>query len=284
MSIAFLNGDYLPLDQARISPMDRGFLFGDAVYEVIPSFDGRLVGFGLHMQRMQRGLNDLQIEGTPGEEAWRAICEELLRKNGAGSLGLYLHISRGADNSRRHVYPGEIKPTLFAFSYDINAPGTEPENTQTMRVQSQNDLRWRRCHMKTTALLGNVMHMQESAAQGNDEVLLYNEEKQITEGASCNVFVIKDGVVATPPLEQQILPGITRHLVLDILRQHSAITTEVRPVSLSEAREADEIWFTSSTRDLIPVVELDGAAVGSGHPGPVWQKAQQLFAEHKYSY
>ncbi len=285
MTIAFLNGDYLPLEEARISPMDRGFLFGDGIYEVIPSYGGRLVGFAPHIERMHDGMNAIEILSPHSNQQWREICETLAQRNGAGNLGIYLQVSRGADTKRHHAYPTGITPTVFGFTFDIPAePTADRSSAKTLKVASGEDKRWQRCNIKSVALLGNVMHFQQGAADGKDEILLYNKAHNVTEGAACNVFIVKDGTVITPPLDHQILPGITRHIALDILHKYSDIPVEERSVSMEEARHADEIWFSSSTKELIAVVELDGSPVGDGRPGPVWEQAQTLFTEHKYDY
>jgi len=284
-STVYLNGSYLPMHEARISPMDRGFLFGDGIYEVIPAYDGRLVGFGPHMNRMRDGLAALEIPYQVDEDAWREIAAQLIARNGGGDLGLYLHVSRGADTRRDHAYPPGIAPTEFAFAYPI-PPSPEPDKTRAPRytVSTAADLRWRRCNIKSTALLGNVMHYQQGVAGGHREVILYNARSEITEAAACNVYVVRNGVVATPPLDEQILPGITRHLLLAILRRDGSIAVEERPVLLAELAQADEVWLSSSSKDLVPVVAVDGRPVGDGEVGDVWLAAQALLSRHKFDF
>ncbi|MFK8020255.1 MAG: aminotransferase class IV [Pseudomonadales bacterium] len=285
MTIAYLNGEFLPLEEARISPMDRGFLFGDGIYEVIPSYNGKLVGFLPHINRMRDGLNAVEIAQTDSDQYWRGICEELSVRNGGGNLGIYIQVSRGADTKRHHAYPIGIAPTVFAYAFEIPAePEAKRDTAKTLKVVSSLDQRWARCNIKSVALLGNVMHFQQGSASGKDEVLLFNERDEVTEGAACNVFVVKGGVIATPPLDNQILPGVTRQILLSILKQSQSIAVQERVVTLDEAREADEIWFSSSTKEVIPVVELDGDPVGDGAPGPIWEAAQTLFSQQKYDY
>ncbi|GAB5450352.1 MAG: D-amino acid aminotransferase [Halioglobus sp.] len=285
MNTVYLNGDYLPMHEARISPMDRGFLFGDGIYEVIPSYDGRLVGFGPHLERMQQGLDALEIKLRLEHTQWRRIAEELIERNGGGALAIYIHISRGADNRRHHAYPENIAPTVFALAYEIpEAPTADRSIAKLFRVSTAEDLRWKHCDIKTTALLGNVMHYQQSHARGEDEVILYNNAGEITEAAACNVYVVKDGVVATPELDKQKLPGITRQLLLKILRADGSIPIEERVVTLEELRNADEVWLSSSSKDIAPVVAVDGNQVGDGAPGDVWHAAQTLFSQHKFDY
>lgn len=285
MSIVYLNGDYLPMSEARISPMDRGFLFGDGIYEVVPSYAGRLVGFGPHMQRMQQGLDAIEIKLRVDETQWRGIAEELMERNGKGNLGIYFHISRGSDIRRNHAYPENIAPTLYGFAFEIPpAPVADKTVATCYRVSTAEDLRWRRCNIKSTALLGNVMHYQHGHSRGHSETILYNEAGELTEAAACNVFVVKDGMVTTPELDHQKLPGITRLMLLDILRRHSDIPVEERAVTMAEVRAADEVWLTSSSKEVASVVEIDDQPVGSGGIGDVWLAAETLFAQHRYDY
>lgn len=285
MSTVYLNGSFMPMAEAKISPMDRGFLFGDGIYEVIPSYSGKLVGFGPHMTRMQDGLNALEIQVQIDQDHWRDISQQLIERNGGGNLGIYLHISRGADSRRHHAYPENIAPTLFAFAFEIPpAPQADKALASTYQVSTTEDLRWKRCNIKSTALLGNVMHYQQGYANGHNETILYNAQKELTEAAACNVFVVKDGVVATPDLDYQKLPGITRFMAIDILRRDGNIPVEERTVSLAELRDADEVWLSSSSKELAPVVEIDGAPVGDGKVGDVWLAAQSLFVKHRYDY
>lgn len=285
MTIAYLNGEYLPLEKARISPMDRGFLFGDGIYEVIPVHDGRLIGFGLHLDRMREGLDAVEIRLGWAAEKWRELCDKLIEKNGGGNLAIYLQVTRGADTKRHHAYPEGIAPTVFAFASELKMASQKGMAAAgPMKVSSAEDKRWRRCNIKSTALLGNIIHFQKGKAEGNDETILFNAAGELTEGAASNVFVVKHGAVSTPPLDQQVLPGITRLMLLDMLRQDGSIPVEERVVTLEEARDADEIWFTSSTKEVAPVIEIDGQPVGDGKPGPVWKTAYRLFTDRKFDY
>lgn len=285
MSIVYLNGQLMPMQDARISPMDRGFLFGDGIYEVVPCFAGKPVGFKLHMQRMQQGLTELGIAQHFSDAQWQDIVAQLLSANGGGNLGVYLHVSRGTQMRRAHAYPSDVTPTVFAFTFEIgHAPSADPTQARTFKAVTEQDRRWRRCHIKSTALLGNIMHYHQGQQQGADEVLLFNEQQQLTEAASCNVFVVKDGVIATPVLDHQILPGITRYILLEVLRRHSRFDVQERSISRAEVLCADEIWLTSSSKEVAPVIELDGKPVGQGGIGPLWSEVQALFSAHKYDF
>lgn len=285
MNTAFLNGTYLPLEEAKISPMDRGFLFGDGIYEVVPSYAGKMVGFAPHIQRMNDGLTAIGIDLGWSESDWADLCRELIEKNGAGNLGIYLQVSRGADSKRFHGFPENVTPTVFAFAFKIAPPPLADKATaKKYKVSTARDLRWERCQIKSTALLGNVLHFQQGQDQGNDETLLFNGDDQLTEASSCNAYIVKDGIVITPPLDNQLLPGITRHILLDILRRDGGISVEERIVTMNEVRNADEVWITSSSKEIGAVVEIDGVPVGNGEIGDVWLAAQKLYSAGKYNY
>lgn len=275
----------MPVTEAKISPMDRGFLFGDGIYEVIPSFGGRLVGFTPHMKRMFGGLNAIEIEHEFSFDMFKTICRNLCEKNGSGNLGVYIHISRGTDDKRHHAFPTGLTPTVFAYTFEIPpAPTSNISAAKTYKVNTHEDLRWQRCDIKTTALLGNVMHYQHGHAAGCDETLLFNNRDELTEGSSCNVFMVKNNVIATPELDAQKLPGVTRYMLLTILKQHSNFRVEERVITKNELVQADEIWLTSATKHIGPVIELDGQPVGTGKIGPVWQQTLDLFSAHQFDF
>ena len=285
MTIAYLNGSYMPLEEARISPMDRGFLFGDGIYEVIPSYGGRMVGFAPHISRLQDGLNAIEINHPWRQAQWRELCTTLLEKNGNGNLGIYLHVSRGADSKRNHAYPKGIEPTLFGYAFEIPEPPVADRHlVKPYTCSTDQDLRWNRCHIKSTSLLGNVLHYQQSQQKGDGEILLYNENNELTECGACNAYIVKNGIVATPRLDHQILPGITRRLVLKILRDDASIPLEERVITMDEVWNADEIWISSSSKEVMPVVRLDGKLIGDGKVGPVWEAAIRLYQTRKFDF
>jgi len=285
MSIAFLDGSYMPIEQAKISPLDRGFLFGDGIYEVVPSYAGKMVGFAPHVLRMKSGLEAIGIKLDWSMDDWSELCQRLIAENGAGNLGIYLHVSRGADNKRHHAFPENIAPTVFAFTFEIAAaPIADKAKAKPYKVSTTRDLRWERCHIKSTALLGNVLHFQQGYEQGNDETLLFNADNQLTEASACNAFIVIDGTVITPPLDNQLLPGITRQIVLDVLRKDGRIKVEERSVSMDEVMSADEVWITSSSKEIAPVTEVDGKAVGNGEIGDIWLATQTLYSAGKFDY
>lgn len=285
MSTVYLNGEFMPMDAARISPMDRGFLFGDGIYEVIPCYDGRSVGLTPHLQRMQDGLDAIELDFSVDVGEWTEIVEKLSRENDGNSLGIYIQISRGADSRRHHAMPTHIDATRYAFAFEIpDPPVADKALAPRYEVSATRDLRWQRCNIKSTSLLGNVMHYQHGHSRGYQETLLFNADDELTEAAACNVFVVKNGCVATPELDHQKLPGITRFMLLDMLRRHSSLTVEERTVQRAEVDDADEVWLTSSSKEVAPVVAIEGKPVGDGAVGDVWLEAQGLFCKHRFDY
>jgi len=276
----------MPIEEAKISPLDRGFLFGDGIYEVIPSYFGKNVGFKDHINRMNDGLNAIGIDLKWSEAQWQSLCDNLSKKNGAGSLGIYIQVSRGADTKRFHGFPKNVSPTVFAMAVEIPVPKTPDLSTigQGYALTSTEDLRWQRCQIKSTSLLGNVLHFQQGYEAGCQETLLFNNQNQLTEASSSNIFIVKEGVIATPIQDNQILSGITRGLLINILAKDGTLTVQERTIFLDEVRSADEIWLTSSSKEIAPVTMLDGAIVGDGKVGQVWLKAATLYAENKFSY
>ncbi len=285
-TIAFLNDEYMPLEEAHISPMDRGFLFGDGIYEVIPSYDNQIVGFSAHMKRMENSLQALEIENPLSREDWKTVIQALIEKNIdelGTSIGVYLHVSRGMQLSRSHGYEEGITPTIFGFAFRIPASqSARPDHVQGLSVSLAKDLRWQRCHIKSTSLLGNVLHLQEAKRDGKQESILYNHNEEITEATTSNVFIVEGSVVRTPPLDNQLLPGITRQLVIESLINENI---QVEEVAFTKQRllDADEVWLTSSSKEIAPVVNVDDKIIGNGQPGEMWRKALQAYTAHKFS-
>jgi D-alanine transaminase len=285
MSIAFLDGSYMPIEQAKISPMDRGFLFGDGIYEVVPSYAGKMVGFAPHITRMQEGLQAIGIQLDWSVDDWAELCNRLIAENDAGNLGIYLHVSRGTDTKRFHAFPENVAPTVFAYTFEIApAPIADKSIVKAKKASTTRDLRWERCQIKSTALLGNMLHFQHGYAQGSDETLLFNADNQLTEASACNVFIVKNGNVITPLLDNQKLPGITRQIILDVLRNDGQICVEERIVTMDEVANADEVWITSSSKEIAPITEIDGKPVGDGTIGDIWLAAQTLYSAAKFDY
>lgn len=278
MAISYLNGEFVPLEQARISPLDRGFLFGDGIYEFIAYYGGRPVGFSQHIERLFSGLQFIGIESPLSKQDWRSHCDRLLQENDTSTSGVYIQVSRGADTKRSHHFPQGLAPTVFIMLVDMpSGEDLRQQREQGLRIISEEDRRWRNCDIKSTALLGNILHFQHAVSGGYDETLLFNADGELTEGAASNVFVVIDGEVLTPQLDGQKLPGINRQIILDVLRAETNIPVLEDVVTLAQARGADEIWFSNSAVGIIPVVELDGKSVSQGRPGPIFQRVEILF-------
>ena len=266
-SVAFLNGSFAPLDSVCISPLDRGFLFGDGVYEVIPCYRGKLFRLEQHLDRLERSLAAIRIENPYSKDAWMSLFSELLENNGGGDQLLYLQITRGVA-PRDHAFP-QTQPTVFAMA----RPWKRDENPASANAITDHDNRWHRCDIKSIALLGNVLLRQAAVEEGAVENVLIRDG-HVTEGAASNVFVVLDGVIKTPPKGPLILNGVTREVVLELMQDIGMVGGEF-PISEKDLKNAEEIWVTSSSMELKPVVELDGVRVGGGQPGPKWM---ELFA------
>lgn len=277
-SITYLNGEFLPLENAKISVMDRGFLFGDGVYEVIPVYDGKLFRMQEHVQRLQMSFEAIRIDNPLSDSQWLAALNKLIATNGGGDLALYLQVSRGSAWVRDHTFPKDAAPTVFAMVSPLK-PIDIAGMSEGYSAITLDDIRWQWCHVKTTALLGNVLLKQQAADENHLEAILIRDG-YATEGSSTNLFVVNEGVIFTPPKSPALLPGITRDLVVELANDNGLECRE-EPVALSLLQAADEIWVTSSTKEVAPIVELDGKVVGSGMAGPVWQQMIALFQDYK---
>ncbi len=276
---AYLNGQYTPLEEARVPAMDRGFLLGDAVYEVIPFYHG--VGFRLpqHLTRLQRSLDAVGIELDPSIDLG-AVFEQLVARNPGRHQAIYLQISRGVAPQRKLRYPAELRPTVFAYSYPIQLALEGPlDQVQGIRAVTVEDQRWLRCDIKATGLLANILAIQQADAHGADEPLLVSEGR-VTEGTSCNLFLVEDGAIVTPQLEPHILGGTTRGLILE-LAQQAGLPVKQEQVAQSRLVHADELWISSSTRGVLPVIQVNGQPVGKGVPGPLWFKVAALYQQYE---
>lgn len=277
MTQVYLNGDYLPLEEARIPVMDRGFLFGDGVYEVIIAYGGRPMRLTEHMDRLDASLAAIRIADPLSREQWYGIFRRLLGTD-AGDKVLYLQVTRGVDAQRNHLFPAVASPTVFAMAWDARPRCADIARTGVAAI-TLDDLRWLRCDIKSTALLGNVLLRQEAEEAGGEESILVRDGR-VTEGSSSNVFLVHNGELVTPPKDQLVLPGITRDLVLE-LAAGAGIPCSEREIARGELMRADEIWITSSSREVAPVTRLDDAPVGDGVPGPLWRQLDALYQDHK---
>jgi len=275
LSQCYLNGEYVALRDARISPLDRGFLFSDSVYEVLPVFGGRMFLFREHFDRLARSLHEIRIDNPHTHEEWRAILDRLIARNGSSDCYLYLQVSRGMEYGRNHAFPPVVTPTVFAMASPLPV-FTDAQRAEGLSAITVEDFRWGRCDIKSTALLANVLMKQQAADAGaNEAIIVRNGE--VLEGSSTSVFVVKNGVLATPPNSHSILPGTTRDATLSLAA--NVMPAEVRSISLAELRAADEVWISAATRDVLPITRIDGAPIGSGRPGPAWLRMADAFTQ-----
>ena len=269
----YLNGEYVALRDARISPLDRGFLFGDSVYEVLPVFGGRMFLFREHFDRLARSLREIRLENPHSHEEWHGILEQLIVRNGGGDMYVYLQVTRGMEYGRNHAFPAVVKPTVFVMSSPLPV-FTDAQRAAGFSAITIEDFRWGRCDIKATALLANVLMKQQAADAGANETLIVHDG-EVLEGASTSVFIVKGGVLITPPNSHRILPGTTRDAALSLARE--VMPVEIRNISLEELRAADEVWISAATRDVLPVTRVDGAPIGTGRPGPAWTRLSESF-------
>jgi D-alanine transaminase len=280
MKRVYLNGEWLPPEEAKISVFDRGFIFGDGVYEVIPAYGGRLFRLPQHLQRLDTSLADIGLPNPLAAGEWRAVLERLVHESGSDDHSVYLQVTRGPA-PRDHAFPKQVTPTVFAFAQPIRYPDPALLRTGITAVTTA-DIRWQRCDIKTTALLANVLLRQLAVEQDAAETILLRDG-YLTEGAVSNIFVVRAGVVLTPPKGRFILPGITRDLVLELARTHG-IPCEEAPISEAQLRSADEVWVSSSTREVLPVTRLDDKPVGDGRPGPLVERMRELYRDYKRAF
>jgi D-alanine transaminase len=277
LPLCYLNGEYLPLAAARVSPLDRGFLFGDAVYEVVPAYGGRPFRLREHLDRLNRSLASLRMPPPRSHAEWAGICARLIAQEGARESHIYIQVSRGAEFGRNHAWPEGMEPTLFAYVTALQP--TPPELLdQGVAAITAADTRWARRDIKSTALLANVLLKKRAADVGAFETIML-ENGELTEGSSTTVHVILGGVIHAPPNGNHILPGTTRDVVTELALRLD-ISMDTRRVTETTLRSADEIWLTFATRGVLPVTSLDGLPVGSGHPGPLFKRMHAAFLNY----
>ncbi len=272
--IVYLNGKYLPLTEAKISVLDRGFLFGDGVYEVIPAYYGKLFLFQEHLARLNNSLKLIQLPVLYDERQWLDILHPLLTED--QDQYIYLQITRGVVNKRDHAFPEDIQPTVFAM---CSAIAHISDRDKGVKAITLDDTRWELCNVKATTLLANILLRQKAVEQQCAEAILV-KDNYVTEGAASNVFAVIDGVLTTPPNNNEILPGITRQLIIKLAKENQIPVAE-RAITLNELQTASEIWLSSSTREILPVVELDKKPVANGRPGQIWKTMHDLFQQAK---
>lgn len=278
LPLIWLDGRLLPLAEARVSPLDRGFLFGDAVYEVLPVYGGRAYRFDAHLERLNRSLNEIRMKPVMDCTEWLAAFGALVHGNGGGDLLLYVQVTRGIEPERNHVPRPGTRPTVLAFVSPLPVMSAAAIERGTAAITAS-DSRWARCDIKATSLLANVLLRWQAADADTTEAILLRDG-WVTEGSTSSVHVVKAGGLLTPPQTHAILPGTTRGVLFD-LAARDGIASERRPVAEAELRGADEIIIASAGGGIRAVTTLDGAAVGGGNPGPIFRRIHAGFLATK---
>ncbi|MFA6902249.1 MAG: D-amino acid aminotransferase [Gallionellaceae bacterium] len=275
----YLNGNFKPIEEAYIPVLDRGFIFGDGVYEVIPVYSRRAFRLAEHLKRLQASLDGIRLPNPHSETEWTSLVNELIAKNEGEDQYLYLHITRGVAR-RDHAFPQPpVQPTVFMMSSPLLHPAAELLASGVSAVSAV-DNRWLRCDIKAISLLPNVLLRQQAVDAGCAETILIRDNKFMTEGAASNIFVVKNGTLLAPPKDNLMLPGITYDVVLEIAAANH-IPVGVRKIGKDELFTADELLLTSSTREIMPVTTLDAKAVGNGKPGPMFARLYTLYQNFK---
>ncbi len=275
--MVFLNGEFIKKNQAHISVMDRGFLFGDGVYEVIPIYNGKIFRLDEHLLRLQTSLDSIKIKNPYSPKKWSSILNKLLKFYNNQEQSIYLQISRGISNKRQHSF-SNLTPTVYIESNILLTKTKETLRTGFSAI-TQPDIRWSRCDIKSTSLLANVMYSQQAKEKNVEEIILY-QNTQVTEGATSNVFMIKNNTLYTHPTNVHILSGITRDLVLESAKAYH-ISIQETSFSINELNTADELWISSSTREIMPITKVDNKLINNGHIGNVWSRVYDYYQSLK---
>ena len=275
----YLNGRYMPVELAQVSVLDRGFIFGDGVYEVIPVYDRKAFRLAEHLSRLQHSLDGIKLPNPHSDSEWTQIVEHIIEKNAGEDQYLYLHITRGVAE-RDHAFPKPpVAPTVFVLSKILKTPPPELLQ-QGVSCISATDNRWLRCDIKAISLLPNVLLRQMAVEAGCAETILFRDDAFLTEGAASNIFVVKNGTLFAPPKDNLMLPGITYDVVLEIAAANH-IPCEVKRISKAEVFGADELLLTSSTKEVLAITHLDGKPIGSGKPGAMYDRLFGLYQDYK---
>ena len=274
----YLNGHFLAPEEACISVMDRGFLFGDGVYEVIPAYGGHPFRLQAHLQRLENSLSAIRMAPPLTHEEWRVVLRKLLEQLPGQDQQIYLQITRGAYSKRLHAIPHQVTPTVLALTTKLGErdPDIAARGVSAVTIE---DIHWLHCDIKAITLLANILGQQQAEDQHADHAILVRDNKAM-EGASSNLFIVQDGLIITPPKSRDLLPGITRDLVLELASETGLPHAEAI-IEVQDLDTADEIWLTSSTREVMPVTRLNGKPVADGAPGPLWQRINDLYTACK---
>ena len=274
---AYLNGQFLPLAEAKVSALDRGFVFGDGVYELIPVYSKKPFRLDEHLRRLQGSLDGIRLRNPHETGVWRELILRLVELQDFADQSVYIQVTRGVA-PRDHAFPQGVPPTVFMFSQPL-VTSTPAQKAAGVCAVSAVDNRWLRCNIKAISLLANILLRQQAVDADCAETVMLRDGF-LTEGAASNIFVVKDGVLRAPPPSSLMLTGVTYDVVLELAAAHG-IPHEVRAISEAEVRSADELWMTSSTKEIMAIVKLDGVPVGAGVPGPLAQRMDGLYQAFK---
>ena len=277
MAIAYLNGQWLAPEEAKVSVFDRGFMFGDGIYEVMAVYDGRVFTLDEHIRRLTRSLEAIRITSPCDDETWRSLIHEAVERGDETPAYLYLQVTRGVRAPRDHVYPENAAPTVLITV--MAAPALERKAITPYRTVTRTDFRWGRGDIKVTSLIANGLLKNEALAAGYDDAILIRDG-HVTEATAANVFIVRDGCVVTPPKSPYLLHGITRDHVVNLAKD-AGIPMEERPISEAELLQADEVWITSTGHEVWPVGQVNDQVIGNGSAGVVWQTLDRLFQASK---
>lgn len=273
----YLNGKFLPIEQAAVPVLDRGFIFGDGVYEVIPVYSRHPFRLDEHLRRLQNSLDSIRLDNPHSSEEWSRLIRELIALNNNEDQSVYLHITRGV-SKRDHPFPKGVAPTVFMMSNPLTTPpAIQVENG--VAAISAVDNRWDRCDIKAIALLPNVLLRQLAVDAGTAEAVLFRDGV-LTEGTASNIFAVENGVILAPVKDNHMLPGITYDLLLELAAAHG-IPVQTGKFDEARIRKADELWLSSSTREVLAIISLDGKPIGNGQPGPMFRKMYALYQDYK---
>ena len=280
--LCYLNGEYLPLGQAKVSVLDRGFLFGDGVYEIVPVYGRKLFRFDEHLARLARSLGKVRIENPHGRTDWLERCRRLIAAQPAADQLVYLQITRGVAASRDHVMPPDIEPTVFMMATPMKPPAPE-QRLHGVACVTARDFRWERGDIKSVSLLGNVLARQMSADRGCNETIMFRHGF-LTEASASNVWIVHEGALLGPPKSELLLEGIRVDLLRELCEEEG-IAYNLRPIPEAEVLAADELMLSSATKEVLPVTTLDGDPVGHGalrgKPGPVYARLYEAYQRAK---
>ena len=277
-NIVYLNGEFIAKENAKVSVLDRGFLFGDSIYEVIPVYHAHPFRLSEHLDRLNYCLTATSLTSPYNNEQWQSLIEQVIEKNGSGHLSIYIQVTRGNDNQRNHVADKSTTATVLIMAMPLS---TEVAELLPIKATLMEDFRWQHCDIKTTSLLGNVLLRQQADQLGFDEAILHRDN-QITEATASNVFILKNNEIITPQKNHHILAGITRDLVVEIAEKASIKVHQAR-ITTTQLVSADEIWISSSSREISPVVAIDDKIIADGKIGSMTKKVHSLFQVFKQS-